>query len=218
MKRFVFRLMRLFLGLFLYAVGIVFTINANIGYAPWEVLHVGLASTAGISIGAASIVVGLAIVIITLMLKEKIGVGTILNMIVIGVFVDFIMWLHIIPIINNYVIGITMLIAGLFTIALGSYFYIGSEFGAGPRDSLMIAITKKTPLPVGVCRSAIELSAVIIGWMLGGMVGVGTIISVIAIGFCVQITFNLLKFDTTAVQHETLIQTFKAIRNEKDAD
>lgn len=209
MNLFIRRLVRLLVGLFLYALGIVFSINANIGYAPWDVFHVGIASTIGISIGTASIIVGLAIVAITLLLKEKIGLGTILNMILIGVCVDFIMWLHIIPTAVNLVIGIIMLIAGLFIIALGSYFYIGSAFGAGPRDSLMVAVARKTSFPVGVCRSLVEFCALIVGWMLGGMVGIGTIISVIAIGFCVQITFKTLKFDTTGIQHETFAQTYK---------
>lgn len=215
MKRFICRLFRLLAGLFLYALGIIFTLNANIGYAPWEVFHVGLASAIGISIGMASIITGLAIVAISLLLKEKIGLGTILNMIFIGVCVDFIIWLHIIPTATNLVYGIIMLIIGLFIIALGSYFYIGSAFGAGPRDSLMVAIARKTSLPVGVGRSLIEFCAVIIGWVLGGMVGVGTIISVIAIGFCVQITFKVLKFDTTGIQHETLLQTYRNIFNKQ---
>lgn len=211
MNRYVYRLIRLFVGLFLYALGIVFSINAQIGYAPWEVFHVGLASTMGISIGIASILVGLAIVIIIFLLKEKIGVGTVFNMIVVGACVDLIMWIHIVPIASGFVTGVAMLIIGLFIIALGSYFYIGSAFGAGPRDSLMVAVARKTSLPIGVCRSIIELCAVIGGWLLGGMVGIGTVISVIAIGFCVQITFKILKFDTTDIKHETFIQTYKNI-------
>ncbi len=209
MKGYAIRLLRLFGGLFLYALGIVFTLNANIGYAPWEVFHVGIASVTGISIGMASILAGLVIVLVALLFKEKIGIGTIANMIFIGVSLDFIIWLHIIPTATNFVLGLAMLIIGLFIIALGSYFYIGSAFGAGPRDSLMVAITRKTKLPIGVCRTSIELFVVVIGWMLGGMVGVGTVVSVFAVGFCVQITFRLLKFDATNVHHETVEQTYK---------
>ncbi|WP_227018917.1 YczE/YyaS/YitT family protein [Sinanaerobacter chloroacetimidivorans] len=209
MKQFYIRLLRLIWGLFLYALGIVFTLNAHIGYAPWEVFHVGFAKTAGISIGNASIITGVVIGIIVLLLGEKLGLGTVLNMVLIGMFLDLILRLDIIPVANHFVWGIIMLVAGLFIIALASYFYIGSAFGAGPRDSLMIALTRKTKLPIGVCRGMIELLAVFVGWRLGGMLGIGTIISAFLIGFCVQTTFKLLKFDSTAIKHETLDRTFK---------
>ena len=209
MRQFYMRLLRLIWGLFLYALGIVVTMNAHIGYAPWEVFHVGIAKTTGISIGTASIITGVIIGIIGVLLGEKLGLGTILNMILIGVFLDIILGFNIIPVASNLISGIIMLIIGLFIIALASYFYIGSAFGAGPRDSLMVALTRKTRLPIGICRGTIELLAVIAGWKLGGMVGIGTVIATFVIGFCVQTTFKLLKFDATDVKHETLDYTYK---------
>jgi len=185
--------------------------NANIGYAPWDVFHVGLAKTIGMSIGSASILTGVVIGIIAVLLGEKLGLGTILNMILIGVFLDILLEFHIIPIAKGLPLAIIMMIVGLFIIALASYFYIGSAFGAGPRDSLMVILTRKTGLPVGVCRGSIEFIAVFVGWRLGGMLGIGTIISALAIGFCVQSTFKLLKFDATKVKHETLDQTYKLL-------
>lgn len=215
MRQFYIRLVRLIWGLFLYALGIVVTMNAHIGYAPWEVFHVGLAKTTGISIGVASIVVGLIIGIVVVLLGEKLGFGTLLNMVLIGVFLDIIIAFHIIPVTSNFAIGIIMLIIGLFIIALASYYYIGAAFGAGPRDSLMVALTRKTGLPIGVCRGTIELLAVIVGWVLGGMVGIGTVIATFTIGFCVQTTFKLLKFDVTKVEHETLDCTYKTLFGNK---
>lgn len=212
MKQYLIRLFRLILGLLLYAFGIVITMNAHIGFAPWDVFHAGLAKITGLNFGTASIITGVAIVLITLFLGEKLGLGTILNMVLIGVFLDLLIEFHIIPVAGNIILGILMVIAGLFIIALASYFYIGSAFGAGPRDSLMVALTRKTGLPVGVCRGTIELIAVIIGWRLGGMLGIGTIISAFAIGFCIQVTFKLLKFDATAVKHETFDQTWKILK------
>lgn len=211
MKQFLIRFLRLILGLFLYSLGIVVTMNANIGYAPWDVFHVGLGKTTGISIGTASIITGIVIGIITVMLGEKLGLGTILNMVLIGIFLDMIMAFHIVPVLNNTPIGIIMLIAGLFIIGLASYFYIGSGFGAGPRDSLMVALTRKTGLPIGVCRGSIELIAALLGWILGGMLGIGTVISALLIGFCIQTTFKLLKFNATMVNHEALNITFKML-------
>lgn len=215
MKQFCTRLMRLIFGLFLYAVGIVVTINAHIGYAPWDVFHVGFAKKAGISIGAASIITGVVIVIITALLSEKFGLGTILNMVLIGVFLDILLILKIIPVADSLVVGLVMLIVGLYITALATYFYIGSAFGAGPRDSLMVALTRKTGLPIGVCRGTIELAAVLVGWKLGGMVGIGTVISAFAIGFCIQTTFALLKFDATEINHETLDQTYQMLFGSK---
>jgi len=213
MAQFLTRFIKLIFGLFLYALGIVFAIKANIGYAPWEVFHVGLSQTFGISIGTASITIGALIVVLVMFLGEKIGIGTILNMFLIGIFLDWILILNPVPIASNFILGVFMLILGLFTIALGSYFYIDSAFGAGPRDSLMVALTRITKLPVGVCRSGVELTVVLIGWKLGGLVGIGTVIAAFGIGFCVQTTFGLLKFDTTKVKHETLGQSFKLLRS-----
>jgi uncharacterized protein len=209
MKNFYFSLLRLMIGLLLFALGIVFTVNAQIGYAPWDVLHIGLANTIGLTIGTVSIILGIFIGLITVLLGEKIGVGTILNMIFIGLFFDMIYALNIIPVANNMVLGITMLIIGLFIIAFATYFYIGAALGAGPRDSLMVALNRITGIPIGACRGIIELLVVLLGWTLGGMVGIGTVLAAFGIGFCVQITFNLLKFDATKIKHETLGYTYR---------
>jgi len=210
LKYFFIRIFNTLTGLIFYTFGIVFTIKANIGYAPWDVFHVGLAGKTGLSIGTVSIIVGMVIVIIVTILREKFGLGTILNMILIGLLLDIIF--PYIPIAKTLIAGFIMLIGGLFIISLGSYFYIKSAFGVGPRDNLMVVLARRTKLPVGLCRFIIELLAVVIGWFLGGMVGVGTVISAAAIGLCIQITFKVFKFDVTAVKHETLWETYTTIR------
>ena len=202
------RLFILIVGTFLFALGIVLTIKANIGYAPWEVFHVGLALTTGMSIGVASIVVGVVVVVIVTLCGEKIGLGTLCSMILTGVFIDLIIMLDMIPLAVNLTAGIAMLIAGLMIISMGTYFYIKSAFGAGPRDNLMVVLNRKTKLPAGVCRSIVELSVTLVGWLLGGMVGTGTVISVFAIGLCIQVTFAVFRFDPAAVEHETFKQTY----------
>ena len=212
MKKILVRFVKLNFGLFLYALGIVVTIKANIGYGPWEVFHVGLGKTVGITIGTASILVGLAIIVFTLLLGEKIGIRTILNMVMIGIFTDILLNLDIIAVVDNTYLGILVLVIGLYIISVGSFFYIGSGFGAGPRDSLMVALTRKTKLPVGVIRSLNELTVTLMGWIFGGMVGIGTVISVIAIGMCVQTTFYLFRFDVTAVKQATVMDSYREIR------
>jgi len=215
------RILNLIFGLFLFALGIVITIKANVGYAPWDVFHVGLAITTGLSIGVAGIVTGAVIVIITIALGEKLGLGTFANMIMIGLFIDLIMWPDIIPTSNNFWVGIAMMLFGIILISVGSYFYIKTAFGTGPRDSLMIAINRRTKMPVGVCRGLVELMATVGGWFLGGMVGVGTVIFVIGIGFCIQVVFAIFKFDAKSVKHETLNETYKSFKkkfNKKTSD
>jgi len=212
LKSFLIRFLNLIIGLFLYSLGIVTTIRANIGYAPWDVFQVGISNKTGFSLGLVSIMVGVTLVVVVTLLKEKLGLGTVCNMILIGVFIDLIY--PNIPIAKDFIIGAGMLLLGLFIVALGSYFYIKSAFGVGPRDNLMVVLKRKTKLPVGVCRFIIELLVTIAGWFLGGMVGIGTVISVIAIGFCIQIVFKVLKFDVTGVKHETLAETYVVLRKE----
>ncbi|NLY43229.1 MAG: hypothetical protein GX066_04525 [Clostridiaceae bacterium] len=212
MATFVKRFMHLMIGLFLYALGIVFTMKANLGFAPWEVFHWGIGKTIGMTIGNVSIIVGLLICILVVIMGEKLGLGTVLNIFVIGVFIDLLLAFNLVPQMSGLVSGIILMIIGLFTISFGSYFYINSGFGAGPRDSLMVAMERKTRLSVGICRGIIEVSVVLIGWMLGGPVGIGTIISAFGIGFCIQIVFSLMKFDATSVKHETIDVTLKNIK------
>lgn len=217
MTRFLQRIIKLLFGLFLCALGISTTITAKVGYLPWETFHGGIASTFGIAIGTASIFVGLAIGILSMLLGEKIGLGTICNMVLIGLMTNVILDAGFLPHSDNFFIGIVILLAGIEIFALGSYFYIASGFGAGPRDSLMVAIKRITKLPIGLCRSGIELTVVVIGWQLGGLIGLGTVISAFSIGFFVHATFHLLKFDPTTIDHENLQDTFLQLFPQKTA-
>lgn len=216
MLNFAIRLIRVIWGLFLFALGKVFIIYAQIGYTPWDVLAAGLAKTVGLSIGNTIIIISIFIVILIFLLGEKIGLGTFLNMILIGIYLDLIMFVNIVPKINNVILGIIMLIGGLFLIAAGSYFYISSGFGAGPRDSLMVAFTRKTGLPIGSCRAIIEILVVTTGWILGGMVGIGTFLAAFGIGFCIQLVFKLFHFNATKIRHETLNDTWQTMQKNKN--
>ncbi len=201
------RLLAMLFGLILYALGIVITVKADVGYAPWEVFHVGLAETTGLSLGIASIAAGIIIVILVTALGEKLGLGTIASMVLTGVFIDLILFLDVIKTAGHLAVGILMLIAGMFIISFGSYFYIKAAFGVGPRDNLMIVLARKTRVPVGLCRCLVEMLVTFLGWLLGGMVGIGTVISFFAIGFCVQVVLTMLKLDVTVIKHETLHET-----------
>ena len=218
MNKFMLRLIRLFFGLFLYAVGIVLTMKANIGYASWEVFHAGLSKVFGIQIGTISILVGLALCLVAMLAGEKLGLGTLCNMIFIGLFMNLLLGMDVFPKLTNFYLGIVQMVGGLFVIAIASFYYISSGFGAGPRDSLMVVLTKKTKLSVGVCRSGIEIFVVIIGALLGGSFGIGTILAAVIIGFCVQITFKMFRFDPTTVVHENFMDTFRNLTKMKTAE
>ena len=210
MERFTRRIFKLNSGLFFVALGIAMTIKAHIGYGPWEVFHAGLAQTFGITMGLASILDGLFIGIIIMLAKEKVGIGTILNMIMIGLWIDLIL-----PLLKeqtNLKDGIIFLLMGLFVIAYGLYFYMSAGMGAGPCDSLMVAITRRTKFPIGINRGAMEIVVVVIGWSLGGMIGPGTVIAAVGLGLTIQITFKLLKFDATIIRHETIRDTVIGIQ------
>lgn len=206
------RFISLLFGLFLYALGIVFTLNAEIGYAPWEVFHQGVANVTILSFGVASIVVGLVVLLFDHLMGESIGVGTALNILLVGIFIDIIRYANIIPKPQNYIVRLLFFFIGFIIIALASYYYMKSGFSAGPRDSAMVGVNRLTGLPIGVCRAGIEILVTILGYILGGPVGVGTVLSAFVAGFVIQTVFDLLKFDPKTVKHETFKDTLEALR------
>lgn len=214
MRQYAIRITKVIFGLFLYAVGIYLTVQANIGLAPWDAFSQGLANVTGIPFGTMITLSGAVILVLVVLLREKIGVGTILNTLLIGVFVNFLNWLDLVQRGDNFVVGVLLLLLGQGIVCFGTCFYIGPGLGCGPRDSLMVALGKRlTKIPIGVVRTGIEGVVLLIGWLLGAKVGLGTVIAVFGIGFILQGVFRLMRFDVTAVQHESLIGTWRALRN-----
>ena len=209
------RIFKLLFGLFFGSWGIVMTMKANIGFLPWDTFHQGIANATGLTIGKVIILIGFTLCILCLFLGEKFGIGTILDMALVGLLIDMNLSLNYIPQMNTYISGIALMLTGLLIISIGTFFYISSGFCIGPRDNLMVAIRRKTGLAVGFSRGIIETSAVLIGWLLGGPVGIGTILSAFGISFCIQIVFSIMKFDPTKVKHETLATTSKMLTNLK---
>ena len=208
MKIFFSRIVRLIFGLFLYSFGVVLTIKGNIGLLTWDVLHQGISIHTGITMGQASITIGFVIVAIAFFMGEKIGIGTVLNMLLIGTFMDILLQSGLFPIMNTQISGFVMVSAGLIVIAFASYFYIGAGFGAGPRDSMMVMLVRRMNCRVGVARAVVEGTAVALGWLLGGFVGIGTLYSVFGVSIAVQYVFLLLKFNVENVKQETIADTY----------
>lgn len=206
------RLARLVFGLFIYGLGSFLSVQANVGLAPWDAFAMGASNITGMSFGTAVSVTGLAVLVVDLFMREKIGWGTVLNTILIGVFVNVIEGWAIIPKMQSFLPGVLMLLLGQLVICVASFFYIGAGLGCGPRDALMVALGKRfNRVPIGVVRGLMEGSVLIIGFLLGAKVGIGTVIAVFGIGFILEWTFRLFHFDVKAVRHESLLDTLRIL-------
>lgn len=180
-------------GLIILAFGISLTIKGQLlGIGPWDVLHVGLYLNLGLTIGSWSIISGLVIVMGTAIgTKSFPKIGTWLNMILIGLFIDFFNWL--LPDLASYLGQTIFFVAGVLIIGLGVGIYVAPNMGAGPRDSVMILIVEKTGWTVKRVRTGIEIVVAIVGWMLGGPIGFGTVLIAVTLGQIVHKTLPLAK-------------------------
>lgn len=184
------RLPRLLLGLVLCGLGIATMVAAELGLGPWDVLHQGLSKMTGIPIGTVGIGVGVLVLVGWLPLRERPGLGTILNVLVIGVVIDVtLIWLRTPgPLWQRWV----FMLAGPVLFGIGSGFYLGTGLGSGPRDGIMTGLARRG-LPVGAVRAAIEVSVLLLGWVLGGTVGAGTVVFAVAIGPIVHVALPRLR-------------------------
>ena len=185
-------------------------IQANIGLAPWDALNMGTSILTGKSFGDMSVAIGLVILILDVMLGEKIGIGTILNTVLIGKFVDLFAALNLVPAAKNLGMGLLLLLAGQLLMSVGMFFYMRTGMGSGPRDSLMVAACKRFPnTPVGLLRGGIEGLALLSGWLMGAKVGLGTVAYMLGIGFMMQMVCSVTHFDPKAVNHESAMETLR---------
>jgi uncharacterized membrane protein YczE len=178
------RLVRCLTGLAMFGLGISCILEADLGAAPWDAFHQGVSRHTGISVGTVIVIVGVLLLLLWIPLRQKPGLGTILNALEIGVTVDLIM--PVLPDAEALLARFGYLAAGLLAVAIGSGLYIGSGLGAGPRDGIMIGLAKRG-LSVRVARTAIELSVLVLGVLLGGTIGIGTVAFTFGIGPLVQV-------------------------------
>lgn len=201
-KSYPIRILVLLAGLTLYALGISLTVRANIGFSPWDILHQGISNHTGISFGMISMLVGIAIVIVNGIFKERIGIATIANAILIGIFLDI--FLPLIPKNEGYLTGVPMMLSGLLIIGFATVLYISVGLGAGPRDGLMLALTKTTGRDVALVRNGIEIIVTFLGFLLGGPVGLGTVLTALTMGYFVKFAFKVTRFDIHRISHQYL--------------
>lgn len=181
----------LIIGLFLFGLGEAIIIGSGSGVSPWTVLAQGISTRSDLSIGMATFFISIAILIFWIPLKQAPGIGTILNAIIIASAID--LTLPYLPQPDDITFKIIQACFGILVVGLGSGIYLCSNLGPGPRDGLMIGLQKQTNTSLPAIRTIIELSAVISGWLLGGVVGVGTILFVFGIGPCVGIGLTLVE-------------------------
>jgi uncharacterized membrane protein YczE len=181
-------------GLFLCACGIVAFLESRLGLPPWDVLHQGIAKHTPLSFGLANEVVAVVILFLAWRLGSRPGLGTVANAVLIGLFVVLIQPLSVVQHLAGWPLParIVLLIAGLTFFGVGSAFYIGAALGAGPRDSLMLVGALRSGVRIGAVRAALEGTALVAGVVLGGTVGVGTLVFALLIGPAVEASFWLV--------------------------
>lgn len=176
-------------GLFLYGIGIALMVRGAVGVAPWDVLTQGLAARTGWSFGLITNVVGVVVLAAWIPLRQRPGIGTVLNVLVIGPSAD--LGLHLVPMADQLWLRIVLFAAGLVVVAVATGLYLGARLGPGPRDGLMTGIHAATGRPIWLARTVIEVTVLTAGWLLGGDVGVGTLAFALLIGPLCQRTIPL---------------------------
>jgi len=180
------RIIQLALGLFLYGIAISLIVRAAIGVAPWDVLSQGVVKQTGLSFGFVTVALSVVVLLLWIPIKQKPGIGTVLNALFVGPSAE--VGLAILPVPDSLVMQVVFFAGGLALLAVATGLYIGARFGPGPRDGLMTGIHRKFGWKIWIVRTAIEVTVLSIGWLLGGNVGIGTLAFALLIGPMVNIT------------------------------
>lgn len=184
---------RLLLGLYLVGLGLAMMIHTGLGVPPWDVLSQGLQVQTGWSFGTCAVVISAVVLLIWIPIKQQPGVGTIINAVLIGPFAD--LSKPLMPELDGWLANLVWMILGLISVALGAGLYISANLGAGPRDGLMVGLTRVSGWPFWIIRTIGESLVLITGWLLGGTVGIGTALFAISIGTLMQFTMKMFGFD-----------------------
>ncbi|MBR3867420.1 MAG: YitT family protein [Butyricicoccus sp.] len=205
------RFILLVAGTALTALGVVLMLQANIGLEPWSVFHQGLERTTGISFGMASSLTGFLAILAAVILGESFGIGTIVNIVLCGVLIDVLNAIAWIPLMTTVPTGILMLFAGMIVLAIGTWLYMASELGSGPRDALTVALARKVKRSVGPCRIVMDCTVTALGFLMGGKIGIGTVIAAVFVGWIIDLTFRLVHFHPTELRQENIAETLRIL-------
>ena len=187
------RVPRLVFGLVLFGIGIAMMIISHLGLSPWEVLHQGISSRTGIPIGTITILTGILVLLLWIPLGERVGIGTVLNVLLIGIVMDVTLWIA--PdSVDALWLRWLLLLGGVLIVGIGSGLYIGAGLGPGPRDGLMTGLGRRG-WPIGLARAGIEISVLAAGWLLGGTAGAGTVIFAFGMGPLVHVLLPMFSIE-----------------------
>ena len=184
---------RLLLGLYLVGLGLAMMIHTGLGVPPWDVLSQGLSVQTGWSFGTSAVVISAVVLVLWIPIKQQPGIGTVINAILIGPFAD--LNAPLMPQLDGWLANLVWMLLGLISVALGAGLYISANLGAGPRDGLMVGLTRVSGWPFWIIRTIGESLVLATGWLLGGTVGIGTALFAVAIGYLMQISMKMFGFD-----------------------
>jgi uncharacterized membrane protein YczE len=186
------RFLRLNVGLFIYGLGLALMIEARIGIAPWDVFAQGISKQTDVSYGTASVIVSVLVLLCWIPLKQRWGIGTVLNGLLIGPWADF--WMNLLPDPQGYALQLLQFVVGMAVVALATGLYISAHLGTGPRDGLMIGSQRVLGWKFWQIRTMYEATVLLIGWLLGGQFREGTVIFAVGIGYLMQLSLKLFKY------------------------
>ena len=212
-KKIFFQWIRIVAGLIVFSFGVHLTIFANIGLAPWDCLGMGIAKNTPLNYGLSMTCMAVIILGIDLLLKERIGFGTVIDALLTGNFVQMFNDLNPFPKNENIWTGVLLMIVGFVFMAVGMMIYMKGKQCCGPRDALLVGLGKKFPgIPIGIVEIALWTIVLAAGWMLGGPVGIGTIVSTFGAGLVMQAVYHTVHFEPRGVCHRDIIEVIKELR------
>lgn len=216
-KKILLEWIKIVAGLLVFALGVHMTIYANIGLAPWDCLGMGIAKHTPLNYGISMTVLAITIMIIDIILKERIGFGTIIDAFLTGNFVQAFNTLNKLPENKNVWLGIIIMLVGFVFMALGMWIYMSSEQCCGPRDALLVGLGKRmSKIPIGIVEVILWAVVLLIGYLLGGPVGIGTLISTFCAGLVMQLVYNIIKFEPRKLKHRDVFTVVKEMKNRKE--
>lgn len=200
-------------GLVVFSFGVHLTIYANIGLAPWDCLGMGIAGHTPLNYGISMTIMAVIVLLIDILLKEKIGFGTIIDALFTSNFVQAFNYLNKLPENRNLWLGIIIMLAGFVFMALGMWIYMSAEQCCGPRDSLLVGLGKRMPkVPIGIVEVILWAVVLLFGYILGGPIGIGTLISTFGAGLVMQFVYNIIRFEPRKLKHRDVLTVARSLR------
>ena len=215
-KRIVREWLQIVAGLLVFSFGVHGTIYANIGLAPWDCLGMGIAKHTPLDYGLSMTCVAVIVLVIDIILRERIGYGTVIDALLTGNFVQMFNSLNHLPTNKSTLLGVVIMLAGFVFMALGMWIYMSAQQCCGPRDALLVGLGKRLPkVPIGIVEVILWAVVLLFGWLLGGPIGIGTLLSTFGAGLVMQAVYSLIRFEPRKLRHRSLMQITQDLRGEQ---